>query len=244
MASHPGARFPGHVSANVAYRGDHDGDDPRRVLRAVATSEASRPAVRVCVVAKDPLARAGLVSELRDRQGIHLLDGRASRAEVVVVVLDTAGTVPELIGEVSVGTRLVVVADKLRPAELLAAVERGLVVLVPRQEATAARLAQAIGDAWRGRGDLPAEELGELLRRVTNLHREVLAPRGLTLSGLAVREADVLRLLADGMDTAEIAERLSYSERTVKNILHGALTRLGLRNRTHAVAYALRHRLI
>jgi DNA-binding NarL/FixJ family response regulator len=243
MASHPGARFPGQVSARVAYRDDHEGD-PRRGLRAVAPGESSRSSVRVCVVASDPLVRAGLVSELRDRRGIHLLDGRASRAEVVVAVLDTSGTVPELIGEVSAGTRLVVVADQLRPAELLAAVERGLVVLVPRQEATAARLVRAITDARRGRGDLPAEELGELLRRVTQLQREVLAPRGLTLSGLSLREADVLRLLADGMDTAEIAERLSYSERTVKNILHGALTRLGLRNRTHAVAHALRHGLI
>lgn len=231
------------MSASAAYR-----DDPRREsrrgLRAVATIESSRPPVRVCVVAADPLVRAGLVGELRDKPGIHLLDGRASRAEVVVAVLDTAGSVPDLVGEVSAGTRLVVVADHLRPAELLAAVERGLVVLVPRQEATSARLVRAIADARRGRGDLPAEELGELLRRVTQLHREVLAPRGLTLSGLSLREADVLRLLAEGMDTVEIADKLSYSERTVKNILHGALTRLGLRNRTHAVAHALRHGLI
>jgi len=53
-----------------------------------------------------------------------------------------------------------------------------------------------------------------------------------------------LRLLADGMDTGQIAQRLSYSERTVKNILQGMLTRLGLRNRTHAVAHAIRLGLI
>jgi DNA-binding NarL/FixJ family response regulator len=55
---------------------------------------------------------------------------------------------------------------------------------------------------------------------------------------------EVLRLVADGLDTTEVAGRLCYSERTVKNVLHDVTTRLRLRNRTHAVAYALRHGLI
>lgn len=62
--------------------------------------------------------------------------------------------------------------------------------------------------------------------------------------GLRDREIAVLRLVAEGMDTAEIARRLAYSERTVKNILHDVTTRLELRNRSHAVAYALREGFI
>jgi DNA-binding NarL/FixJ family response regulator len=54
----------------------------------------------------------------------------------------------------------------------------------------------------------------------------------------------VLRLVAEGFDTAHIAMQLSYSERTVKNVLHDLTTRLQLRNRSHAVAYALREGLI
>jgi DNA-binding NarL/FixJ family response regulator len=54
----------------------------------------------------------------------------------------------------------------------------------------------------------------------------------------------VLRLLADGHDTAEVGRQLYYSERTVKNIVHDVTSRLDLRNRTHAVAYALRQGLI
>jgi DNA-binding NarL/FixJ family response regulator len=72
----------------------------------------------------------------------------------------------------------------------------------------------------------------------------VLAPRGLTFSGLTERELSVLRLLADGHDTAEVGRQLFYSERTVKNIVHDVTSRLDLRNRTHAVAYALRQGLI
>ncbi|HWB72974.1 MAG TPA: helix-turn-helix transcriptional regulator [Egibacteraceae bacterium] len=58
------------------------------------------------------------------------------------------------------------------------------------------------------------------------------------------REVEVLRLVAEGLDTAEIANHLSYSERTIKNVIHDATMRLNLRNRTHAVAYALRQGLI
>jgi len=71
-----------------------------------------------------------------------------------------------------------------------------------------------------------------------------LAPRGLSFAVLADREVEVLRLVAEGLDTAEIASRLSYSQRTIKTVLHDVTTRLQLRNRSHAVAYALREGLI
>jgi DNA-binding NarL/FixJ family response regulator len=54
----------------------------------------------------------------------------------------------------------------------------------------------------------------------------------------------VLKLIAEGHDTAEIAKALSYSERTIKNVLQSAMIRLQVRNRSHAVAYAVREGLI
>ena len=54
----------------------------------------------------------------------------------------------------------------------------------------------------------------------------------------------MLRLLAEGRDTREIADELAYSERTIKNVIRDITRRLGLRNRSHAVAYALRQGLI
>jgi DNA-binding NarL/FixJ family response regulator len=64
------------------------------------------------------------------------------------------------------------------------------------------------------------------------------------LGQLTDREFDVLRLLADGGSTRDIAERLSYSERTVKNIVHDLLAKLNCRTRAHAVAFAVRHGVI
>jgi DNA-binding NarL/FixJ family response regulator len=70
-------------------------------------------------------------------------------------------------------------------------------------------------------------------------------PRGLlSFDVLTEREIKVLKLVADGLDTAEVGHRLFFSERTIKNIIHGVTSRLNLRNRTQAVAYALRHGLI
>ena len=99
--------------------------------------------------------------------------------------------------------------------------------------------AVAVGD-----GTVPADLLGRLLSQVSLIHQQVLAPRGLSFSGLSDREVEVLKLLSDGHDTAEVARRLCYSERTVKNVLQDMTRRHNLRNRTHAVAYALRQGLI
>ncbi|HEV8175200.1 MAG TPA: LuxR C-terminal-related transcriptional regulator, partial [Actinoplanes sp.] len=98
--------------------------------------------------------------------------------------------------------------------------------------------------AAAGEAAVPPDLLCRLLNQVGQLQRQVLAPRGLSFAVLADREVEVLRLVADGLDTAEIATRLSYSQRTIKTVLHDVTTRLQLRNRSHAVAYALREGLI
>ena len=61
---------------------------------------------------------------------------------------------------------------------------------------------------------------------------------------LTRRELDVLRLLADGDSTRDIADRMNYSERTVKNIVRDLLVKLNGRTRAHAVALAARRGLI
>jgi DNA-binding CsgD family transcriptional regulator len=72
----------------------------------------------------------------------------------------------------------------------------------------------------------------------------VLEPRGLHIAGFTDRETEVLRLLAAGLSTSEIARQLSYSQRTIKSIVHDVTNRFQLRNRSHAVAFAMREGLI
>ncbi|KKK06080.1 response regulator transcription factor [Micromonospora sp. HK10] len=196
----------------------------------------------------DVISRAGVVSQLRPRPEVLLLDeSEADQAAVAVIVSDSIDE-PTLRTLRALRSRsrsaLVLVVTQADDAGLVAAVEHGVAGIVRRSEASADRLVAVIRSAAAGEGAVPPDLLGRLLQQVGALQREVLGPRGLTFSGLAEREVEVLRLVADGFDTAEIASRLSYSQRTIKNILHDVTNRLHLRNRCHAVAYALRNGLI
>ncbi|WP_251056540.1 response regulator transcription factor [Streptomyces sp. ISL-94] len=64
------------------------------------------------------------------------------------------------------------------------------------------------------------------------------------LDVLTERETDVLRLIATGSTSREIADRLFLSEGTVKNHISRVLSRLGLRDRTHAAIHARDHGLL
>lgn len=83
--------------------------------------------------------------------------------------------------------------------------------------------------------------IGAIGRR---LHRNGTGRPTPAAAGLDDRHLQVLRLLADGSDTADIADALCYSERTIKYLVRGITTRLGARNRAHAVAAAIRLGLI
>jgi DNA-binding NarL/FixJ family response regulator len=200
------------------------------------------------VYASDPISQAGVVSQLRPRPEILIVDdGDLDRAEVAVIITEVLDeqTVRVLRAVQRGGVpRTLLVAGVLDDAALAAAAEAGVSGLVRRSEATPERLARVVVRLAAGQGEVPTDLLGRLLNQVGRLQRQVLQPRGLAFSGLSDRETQVLRLVADGHGTAEIATQLCYSERTVKNVLHDVTSRLQLRNRSHAVAYALREGLI
>ena len=215
---------------------------------ANALSAQTQESLPVVIATADPVSRAGLAAQLRDQPGMEVVDEiEAGGPGVVVVVADEVddGTTREIRSIRGAGQeRIVLLVAKVDDAGLLAAVEAGVSGVVRRSQATAVHLAGASGAAAAGEGTLPPDLLGRLLSQVGRLQRQVLHPRGLTFAGLTEREVAVLRLLADGLDTAEVGHRLYFSERTVKNVIHDVTSRLDLRNRTHAVAYAIRQGLI
>lgn len=201
--------------------------------------------ITVFVQAHDPILRAGVLSQLRQRPEVQLAD--LDEARVVLLVGDSVDD--ELLRSLKAlrcraDLRILVISRHIDDAGLIAVMEIGVAGLVRRAEATPDRLISIIEAAAKGDGSLPPDLLGRLLAQVGNIQRDVLGPRGLSFTGLADREIQVLRLVADGYDTAEIATRLCYSQRTVKSVMHDLTTRLNLRNRSHAVAYALRNGLL
>ena len=214
----------------------------------VAAAVPSREYIHVIVCAGDPLSRAGLVSQLRrSRELVIATEGDAPDGSVALVVADAMddAVAAQIRGLRGRGiSRIILLVSRVDDRELLGAIEAGASGVLRRSEATPGNLSNAVRSAAAGDGTLSPDLLGRLLRSVGQLQRQVLAPRGLTFSGLTERETAVLRLLAQGCDTAEVGQQLFYSERTVKNIIHEVTVRLELRNRAHAVAYAIREGLI
>jgi DNA-binding NarL/FixJ family response regulator len=204
--------------------------------------------VRVFVFGEDGISQAGVGTQLRSRPDILIVDDTdIDSAEVAIVIVDAvdeacARTVRAI--QRNGCPRVVLVVSDLDDSGLMGAVEVGACGVLRRRETTPERLDAAVLAAVDGDGTLAPDLLGRLMVQMSRLQRDVLAPRGIGPSGVTDRELDVLRLLADGLDTAEIAGRLAYSERTIKNIIHNLTSRLNLKNRLHAVSYAMKAGLI
>ncbi|MFD9888067.1 LuxR C-terminal-related transcriptional regulator [Amycolatopsis sp. NPDC059027] len=200
--------------------------------------------IRVKVYATDPITQSGVKAGLRPRPRMSVVDGgETGPVDVVVVAVERlSAEAMRLLRAAATedGAPIVLVTNEIKEADLLPALECRVVAIVSRAAACEEKLARAVVSAASGGADLPADLLGHLLEQTERLHREVLESRGMTASGLSSREIHVLRLMADGLDTHEIGKELGYSERTVKNIIYALTTRIQLRNRPHAVAYAMR----
>jgi DNA-binding NarL/FixJ family response regulator len=200
--------------------------------------------IPVAVRSDDAVVRAGMITMLRQYPELEVLGDNASETAVLVLCLDVVDEDSLVAMRRSVGSgsgRTVLVVGTIEEAHLLDTIECGVVTVVRRREANSVGLLRAIKAAQSGAGELPPDLLGGLLAQVGRARREQGRQGVATVPGLAAREVDVLKLVAEGFDTREIADKLSYSERTVKNVLHGLVLRLNLRNRAHAVAYAARH---
>ena len=186
----------------------------------------------------DGVAEAGTVDDAWKHPDLPASD-------VVIVDHDLAGGM-EFIRKVreTTGARVLVCSSKSEEHEVLAVTQAGAVGYLCKETLTPDTLIAGVRAAASGAGVMTPEVLGSLLRGISRVSREVLEPRGLSLSRLTAREQQVLRLVAEGHPTREVARRLCYSERTIKNVIHDVVTKLNARTRSQAVAEAVREGLI
>src|ERR1039457_1211513 len=206
---------------------------------AVAGGRMNEP-VPIRVNTLDPISEIGVLAQLRHRPEV-VVAGPGARPAVLLAILDSTdeGTLRWLKALHADGG--VPIIGRVDPSALVCLVESGVCGVLSRVDATADRLVRAIKLAAAGHGDLPPELVRHLLDHVGQLSRNLLTPRGLSFAGLTGREHDVLQLIADGLSTREVATRLAYSERTIKNVIQDLTLRLNVRNRTQAVACAVRN---
>lgn len=207
--------------------------------------------MHVYVIEQDPIYRRGLVECLRLNPTVHEI-GEASTvgecktdeafADVDVVILDQdlAGATALLreIGQRE-DTEIIVL---LAPGDndVVEAVEAGAAGFLSRDTLTPAALTAAVEAAANGTTVITPGLLNGLARRSQANGRPARRPE----SALTTRELKVLTLISEGHATRDVAERLAYSERTVKSVLHSVTTKLGARSRSQAVAHAVRDGII
>ena len=236
------------VTTTVADQGAADRvryhpSQPLPRLRALPSASSQ---LKVTVLARDAVLRAGVTSQLQGRCDLTLLEDRAVVPDsVALIVADELDD--EVLGAIravrcSGCHRIVVVASRIPRAQAETALRQGVRGLLRRCDANAQHLADVLRSA-AGEADTVATTERSL--------RELLAPdgpgaeqRAASSFGLNSRDVEVLRLVAEGESTAAIARHLAYSESTIKNTIHTIVRQLGARNRAHAVASALRANVI
>jgi len=107
--------------------------------------------------------------------------------------------------------------------------------------------------------DISSDHLAEAIRRVAqgeslmapSVLRKVLdefahraEERELPHEGLTPRELEVLQALARGLKNEEIAQELFITEKTVKSHLGSVFSKLGVNDRSQAILYAIKHKLV
>jgi DNA-binding NarL/FixJ family response regulator len=209
--------------------------------------------VRVLVVDDQTVVREGLVLLLGLLPGVEVAGAAADGREAVllagslrpdVVLMDLR--MPRMDGveatrriraehpEIHVVV-LTTYSDDESVFAALAAGARGYLT----KDADAEALASAITTVVRGDAQFDPAIQRRLAEAVAGNRRAPDLPDGLTR-----REAEVLRLIAEGRSNAEIAGTLFISEATVKTHINNLFAKAGLRDRAQAVTYAFRHGLV
>jgi DNA-binding NarL/FixJ family response regulator len=166
------------------------------------------------------------------RSGVELV--RRLRPDVAVVELAGApgaglAAVREL-HQASPPTRLLVLAPQADSDVAVATLNAGALGFLVRPAIAGDVVASVLAVA-SGHAVLPRELLSGLVGSAVPRDPELL-------DALTPQYADLWRMVADGLETTQIAERLYVSERTAKRMVAFLLRRLGVANRIQAAALA------
>ncbi|HKP88493.1 MAG TPA: PAS domain S-box protein [Thermoleophilaceae bacterium] len=210
---------------------------------------------RVLLVEDHVAVREAMAHAMSEEPGVvvagqagSLEEARRMLRDVDVAVLDLGlpdGFGADLIADLRSANprcQALVLSAALDHGAIAQAVDRGaagvLEKTAPLQEVVA-----AVKKLRAGQTLLPPSEVRELLKFAREeQERERLARLG--ADALTSREREVLQLLANGLNTQQISERLHISTRTHRNHVAGILRKLGVHSQLQAVLLALRLDLV
>jgi PAS domain S-box-containing protein len=181
-------------------------------------------------------------------QASSLAEARTMLAEVDVAILDLGlpdGDGADLVEEIrnlNPRAQALVLSATLDRADVARAVASGAAAVL-HKTAELDQLVQAVRRLRAGEALLPPEEVIELLRFAEREEERERAER-VDADTLTPREREILQLLADGLGTQTIAERLHISVRTQRNHLTNIFAKLGVHSQLQALVFALRYDIV
>jgi putative two-component system response regulator len=222
-----------------------------QIRQELPDPEAPNTAIRVLVVDEHGMFVETLVRMLERSEGLRVVAtassvreafelARSFEPDVVVAQWQladaTAADLARSCRSAGLPVQTVVLTDAPEEDVLMAAIGAGCAGCVSKQRAFD-ELVSAIRAAFAGEPAVPPQQLLSLLRR---LHPSEV--RGSVQP--TDREREVLSLMAEGLSTDAIAERLDVSLNTARNHIQRVITKLGAHSRLEAVAAGVRTGLI
>jgi DNA-binding NarL/FixJ family response regulator len=231
-------------------------------IRAMASEAAgttetlASDLLRVMLVDDHDLFRTGL-RNLLEEQGLQIVAEASEGATALSLVRELAPDVvvmdlnmPGMNGieatreivRLAPLTRVVVLTISDQDGDVMDAIIAGACGYLLK-DSSIQDLMQGIRAAAVGESLISPHIASKVLQRIraTGVQPEDAAVRGPELSD---RETEVLRLIANGKDNAEIARDLHISPKTVKNHISNILMKLQIENRIQAAVYAVRRGLV
>jgi PAS domain S-box-containing protein len=185
------------------------------------------------------VGQAGSLEEARGMLGMESVD-------VAVVDLGLpdgyGGDLIKDIREANPHAQALVLSASLERAQIAQAVQSGAAGVLNKT----APLDEVVGAVERLRAGetlMPLSEVVEMLR-FAGARREEEHEARRAVESLTPREREVLQALAEGLDSAGIAERLNISLRTMRNHMASILSKLGVHSQLQALVFALRHGVV
>ncbi|MFJ4869196.1 LuxR C-terminal-related transcriptional regulator [Streptomyces sp. NPDC088757] len=211
----------------------------------------------VLVVDDDPVVRAGLRALLGGRPGFEVVAEAANGREALREALRTRPHVTLLDGLTALPhlarlSRVLMLTRSRDPETVEEALRLGAGGYLVHGEFTTDELVRAVGDAGEGRARFTATASGVLLRSLrATAHREMSPTEAnrpsfgkspshmqpdLSQCGLSAREAEVMDLIATGLNNQQIAAACFITEKTVKNHINRIFAKLHTNTRAEAIA--------
>jgi NarL family two-component system response regulator LiaR len=217
-------------------------------------------AITVLIVDDHAMVRQGVRAFLEKQPDLKVVGEAASGAEAVqvaaqyvpdVVLMDlvmpgTGGDsgvegveATRQVKQVSPRSQVVILTSYDSDEHIFPALRAGALSYVLK-DIGSDELADAIRRAAAGEAVLHPRVAARVIQELTGAAKDKHSP----VAELSERELEVLRLIADGMSNAEIAERLVLSEKTVKGHVSNILSKLHLADRTQAAVFAWREGVV